>query len=169
MTSKSSFGMTGWLVLRVTCQRNGFSQLESWLAESLKVCQVCLRSKPGAEANLENIKSWPSDFAARPPPGGKCSEYPYFPCRQIKLDPSLHFQEHARRAQLPNWGASRKGLERSLLLDLFFFCPDCWELFCGACAGGKNSLRNHVSIDRYRRAGCGARTNWSYPPLKLQV
>ena len=131
MTSKSSFGMTGWLVLRVTCQRNGFSQLESWLAESLKVCQVCLRSKPGAEANLENIKSWPSDFAARPLPGGKCSEYPYFPQPPNQIRPVFAFPEacKARRScQIEELAGRVWSVQASLLLDLFF-CPDCWELW----------------------------------------
>ena len=96
-------------------------------------------------------------------PGGKCSEYSSFPLSPNQIRPVFAFRRHARQGkrsavcqieELAGRVWSNSGLNTSL--DPFF-CPDCWELLWGW--GGKSSLRNHVSIERYRIAGYGARTN----------
>ena len=81
MTSKSSFGMTGCVVLKVTWKM--FLQVKDGTHSTKSVDD---RSKPGLWSDFGKYRKL-VDFSARLRPRGERTEDPSFPdCRQIKLD-----------------------------------------------------------------------------------
>ena len=77
-------------------ERNGFSQLERWDAESLKVSQVCLRSKPGAEAKVGKYQKLAERLCSQTSARGEMFGISIFPMPPNQIRPVFAFQEACR-------------------------------------------------------------------------